>query len=164
MPPPGGFPDVTIKRGVPAARGLTGSMIWGGIVGVTVVGFYLIGQGNIERREIKKERRLARAALIPLLQAEEDVRYVMAKRAAERGKRSPVLQIGSLAITVQSQRMFNSGLPPVVHFHSLIWMFYSTAEDSVRSLPSSQLRNLRADKPATVATRPLKFRAIDSGG
>ena len=83
MPPPGGFPNVTIKRGVPAARGLTGGMIWGGMVAATVLGFFAVGQGNIARREAKKERRLARAALIPLLQAEEDVRYVMAKRAAD---------------------------------------------------------------------------------
>ena len=113
MPPPGGFPDVTIKRGVPAARGLTGSMIWGGIVGVTVVGFYLIGQGNIERREIKKERRLARAALIPLLQAEEDVRYVMAKRAADDKEASLMSGVPGWKVGAS---VYNSGawMPPTL--------------------------------------------------
>lgn len=39
-----------------------------------------IGQTNIARRKDKQELREARFALAPLLQAEEDQRYVEAKR------------------------------------------------------------------------------------
>eukprot|EP00937_MAST-01D_sp_MAST-1D-sp2_P001700 g1700.t1 len=81
MPPKGGFPTVKYARGVPAARGPSGAALWVGGVIATVVGFYVVGQSNIARREYKKEKRLARAALIPLLQAEEDARYVEARRA-----------------------------------------------------------------------------------
>ena len=80
MPPKGGFGQVPFARGVPKSRGPSGAAIWAGGLLATVVGFYVVGQSNIARREYKKEKRLARAALIPLLQAEEDARYVAARR------------------------------------------------------------------------------------
>jgi hypothetical protein len=40
-----------------------------------------LGQSNIERRNQRKELRETRYAIAPLLQAEEDLRYVEARRA-----------------------------------------------------------------------------------
>ena len=39
-------------------------------------GYYQVIQGNIERRQLKEERRERRAAILPFLQAEEDIRYL----------------------------------------------------------------------------------------
>ncbi len=38
-------------------------------------GFYLLGQSNIETRKFNQDKRERRAAIIPFLQAEEDVKY-----------------------------------------------------------------------------------------
>jgi NADH dehydrogenase (ubiquinone) 1 alpha subcomplex subunit 13 len=43
-------------------------------------GFYTIGQTNIANRNYKIEKRNARIALLPLLQAEEDASYVIARK------------------------------------------------------------------------------------
>ena len=58
-------------------------------------------------------RRLARAALIPLLQAEEDVRYVIAKRAAD--EKEAELMSGVPGWKVGAS-VFNSGawMPPTL--------------------------------------------------
>ena len=42
-------------------------------------GFYRVGQCNLERNAAKKEKREARMAIVPYLQAEEDARAVAAK-------------------------------------------------------------------------------------
>lgn len=57
-----------------------------------VYGFYQIGQGNARRRGLKEEKQLARAVLIPFLQAEEDRRYTAA--LAERVKAEDKIMSG----------------------------------------------------------------------
>lgn len=60
---------------------------------------FIFIQGNSQRREIKEEKRAVRAALIPLLQAEEDLRYVNDKAKLEHEDASlPKGFINSLAI------------------------------------------------------------------
>mmetsp|Transcript_34842 Transcript_34842/g.85313 ORF Transcript_34842/g.85313 Transcript_34842/m.85313 type:complete len:146 (-) Transcript_34842:79-516(-) len=77
-PPPGGYPSVRYARRIPNT-GPTGIAFFGAYLGAMVYGFYQIGQGNAERRGLKEEKLMARAILIPFLQAEEDRRYVAAK-------------------------------------------------------------------------------------
>ena len=42
-------------------------------------GFYKIGENNAERRALKQEKLTARQTLLPVLQAEEDRRYVLSR-------------------------------------------------------------------------------------
>ena len=81
MPPPGGFPNVKYARAVPGSRGPTGPMLYCAAVFAVVYGFYMIGQTNIANRKYKLEKRNARIAIMPLLQAEEDASYVIARKA-----------------------------------------------------------------------------------
>ena len=56
-------------------------------------------QGNAQRREAKEEKRVVRAALIPFLQAEEDIRYVNDKTKLDHDDASlPKGFVNSLAI------------------------------------------------------------------
>ncbi|KAJ8603504.1 hypothetical protein CTAYLR_005117 [Chrysophaeum taylorii] len=73
MPPPGGYPEVIATRGI-GPRGPPGWAIWLGATFATVFGLYRVGEGNRERNAAKKMKREARMAIIPYLQAEEDVR------------------------------------------------------------------------------------------
>lgn len=76
MPPPGGFGKVNFKASVPKSRGPPGWFVFSALGFMTVYGFYQIGQTNIERRRLKKEKRELRIALLPFLQAEEDVIFL----------------------------------------------------------------------------------------
>jgi NADH dehydrogenase (ubiquinone) 1 alpha subcomplex subunit 13 len=53
-------------------------------------GFYLLGQSNIETRKFNQDKRERRAAIIPFLQAEEDVKYNH-KLAAQREVEAKVM-------------------------------------------------------------------------
>ena len=78
MPPAGGYPDVIFKKAT-INRGPDGWMIWVGSLLTVAFGFYRVGQCNLERNAAKKEKREARMAIVPYLQAEEDARAVAAK-------------------------------------------------------------------------------------
>eukprot|EP00614_Pseudopedinella_elastica_P006435 CAMPEP_0172611286 /NCGR_PEP_ID=MMETSP1068-20121228/30991_1 /TAXON_ID=35684 /ORGANISM="Pseudopedinella elastica, Strain CCMP716" /LENGTH=111 /DNA_ID=CAMNT_0013415217 /DNA_START=105 /DNA_END=440 /DNA_ORIENTATION=+ len=78
MPPPGGYPQIQYAAR-PTPRGPSGAVIWGASILCVSVGFYRVGQTNIERRAERAEVREARYAIAPLLQAEEDLRYVEAR-------------------------------------------------------------------------------------
>jgi NADH dehydrogenase (ubiquinone) 1 alpha subcomplex subunit 13 len=71
LPPSGGFPPIHYKRYLPP-RGPPGILFFVGGALIMSVGLYVVGQGNIARRELKREKILGRMNLIPLLQAEED--------------------------------------------------------------------------------------------
>ncbi|GAB1519884.1 hypothetical protein RhiTH_002955 [Rhizoctonia solani] len=71
MPPPGGFEAIKYKRSLPF-RGPSGAVLLGGIAAVCAYGFYKVGKGNLERRELKRENTWARIYLVPLLLAEGD--------------------------------------------------------------------------------------------
>lgn len=86
-PPPGGFPSIRYARRVPST-GPAGATVFGVALMVMGYGLYKVGQGNRERRALKEEKKAARMAVVPALQAEEDRRYleVEAKRREEEAK------------------------------------------------------------------------------
>ncbi|CAM9284551.1 unnamed protein product [Ectocarpus sp. 6 AP-2014] len=78
--PKGGFPKIQISRQLPSGRGPRGSVVLGLVTVTMAVGYYKLGQANKARRAEQHEKRLARIALMPMLQAEEDRKAVLAKR------------------------------------------------------------------------------------
>ena len=81
MPPPGGYPKIDYgfaRTGLPK-RGPPGWMIWGGFIAFTTYGFIQLAIGNRRNNRSKIEKREGRMALVPLLQAEEDVRFLRAR-------------------------------------------------------------------------------------
>eukprot|EP00241_Pyramimonas_parkeae_P009345 CAMPEP_0114256966 /NCGR_PEP_ID=MMETSP0058-20121206/18462_1 /TAXON_ID=36894 /ORGANISM="Pyramimonas parkeae, CCMP726" /LENGTH=145 /DNA_ID=CAMNT_0001371623 /DNA_START=110 /DNA_END=547 /DNA_ORIENTATION=+ len=75
MPPPGGFPAVRFARRLPNT-GPSGAAVFAVSALIMGYGFYKVGQGNIYRRHLKAEKAAARESLLPLLQAEEDRRFM----------------------------------------------------------------------------------------
>ncbi|KAI9436618.1 hypothetical protein H4582DRAFT_1962142, partial [Lactarius indigo] len=71
MPPTGGFEAVMCKRN-PPLREPSGLAILGGVTALCAYGFYRIGEGNIEKRELQREEIWSRIHLGPLLLAEGD--------------------------------------------------------------------------------------------
>ncbi|KAI0307044.1 B16.6 subunit of GRIM-19, NADH:ubiquinone oxidoreductase [Multifurca ochricompacta] len=71
MPPVGGFEAVRYKRNLPL-RGPSGLAILGGVTALCAYGFYRVGKGNIEKRELQREKIWSRIHLVPLLLAEGD--------------------------------------------------------------------------------------------
>ncbi|KAI0650523.1 GRIM-19 [Trametes meyenii] len=71
MPPPGGFEAIKYKRNLPF-RGPSGLAILGGVTAVCAYGFYRVGKGNLEKRELQREKVWSRIHLVPLLLAEGD--------------------------------------------------------------------------------------------
>ncbi|KAF9651068.1 hypothetical protein BDM02DRAFT_3091952 [Thelephora ganbajun] len=86
MPPAGGFENVKYKRNLPF-RGPSGLVILGGVTAICAYGFYRIGLGNLEKRELQRENVWSRIHLVPLLLAEGDrdaYRRQLAADARER--------------------------------------------------------------------------------
>ncbi|KII95007.1 hypothetical protein PLICRDRAFT_128409 [Plicaturopsis crispa FD-325 SS-3] len=71
MPPAGGFEAVKYKRNLPF-RGPGGIVVLGGVAAVCTYGWYQLGKGNLERRELQREKTWSRIHLVPLLLAEGD--------------------------------------------------------------------------------------------
>ncbi|KAI0638396.1 GRIM-19 [Trametes polyzona] len=71
MPPPGGFEAVKYKRNLPF-RGPSALVILGGVTAVCAYGFYRVGKGNLQKRELQREKVWSRIHLVPLLLAEGD--------------------------------------------------------------------------------------------
>ncbi|KAI1432990.1 NADH-ubiquinone oxidoreductase subunit [Xylaria sp. CBS 124048] len=86
MPPVGGYGPVQYKRNLPANGFRPGA--WLLAMGVVMTyGFYKLGQGVKEQKELAREKMWSRIHLIPLLQAEEDrdlVRRHLADQAREK--------------------------------------------------------------------------------
>ncbi|RLN14345.1 hypothetical protein BBJ28_00022634 [Nothophytophthora sp. Chile5] len=76
MPPPGGFKSVKFVRNGPATRGPPGWTLFLGTFVLTSVGYFLVGKHNKHQREVLKEERERRIALLPFLQAEADVEFL----------------------------------------------------------------------------------------
>merc|ERR1712216_597131 len=72
-----------------ARRGPSGAAMFAAGAAFIMFGMYKVGQGNIERRELREEKFAARRAIVPLLQAEEERRWAQAK--AERDAREAEL-------------------------------------------------------------------------
>jgi len=71
LPPPGGFEAVRYKRNLPL-KGPSGLVILAGVTLICGYGFYKVGQGNLEKRELKREKAWSRIHLVPMLLAEGD--------------------------------------------------------------------------------------------
>ncbi|KAF8897810.1 GRIM-19 [Infundibulicybe gibba] len=71
MPPAGGFEAVKYKRNLPF-RGPGAMVILGGVSAICIYGFYRLGKGNLEKRELQREKVWSRIHLVPLLMAEGD--------------------------------------------------------------------------------------------
>jgi NADH dehydrogenase (ubiquinone) 1 alpha subcomplex subunit 13 len=82
MPPPGGYPSVLFAK-AQKNRGPEGWVIWLGAMAVVAVGFYRVGQTNLERNAAKREKREARMNIVPYLQAEEDRRFCTGEAACD---------------------------------------------------------------------------------
>eukprot|EP00252_Welwitschia_mirabilis_P014416 TRINITY_DN31687_c0_g1_i1.p1 TRINITY_DN31687_c0_g1~~TRINITY_DN31687_c0_g1_i1.p1 ORF type:complete len:140 (+),score=23.79 TRINITY_DN31687_c0_g1_i1:110-529(+) len=109
-PPPGGFPPVRYARRIPN-KGPGAVAVFLASIGIITYGMYKVGQGNKERNQLKREKFAGRSAILPLLQAEEDLRFVKAwqaylKEEAEIMKDVPGWKVG--------ESVYNSGrwVPP----------------------------------------------------
>ncbi|KAI7964497.1 hypothetical protein MJO29_002595 [Puccinia striiformis f. sp. tritici] len=71
LPPVGGYEPIKFKRNLPI-RGPSGSLIMSGVFVTCLYGFYRYGQGNLEKRELKRENMWSRIHLVPILTAEND--------------------------------------------------------------------------------------------
>ncbi|KAF8915362.1 GRIM-19, partial [Mucidula mucida] len=71
LPPPGGFEAIKYRRNLPF-RGPGALTILAGVTAISAFGFYKLGMGNIEKRELQREKVWSRIHLIPLLLAEAD--------------------------------------------------------------------------------------------
>ncbi|XP_010413900.1 PREDICTED: NADH dehydrogenase [ubiquinone] 1 alpha subcomplex subunit 13-B [Camelina sativa] len=74
-PPPGGFAPVRYARRI-SNTGPSAMAIFLTFSGAFAWGMYQVGQGNKIRRALKEEKYAARRAILPILQAEEDERFV----------------------------------------------------------------------------------------
>ncbi|KAI8987949.1 GRIM-19 [Mycotypha africana] len=71
LPPQQGFPEIRYRRYLPK-RGPSGLVLLLGVTAISGFGFYRLFQGNLERRELKRENLWSRIHLVPLLTAESD--------------------------------------------------------------------------------------------
>ena len=110
MPPPGGYPSVLFAK-AQKDRGPEGWKIWAAAMAVVAVGFYRVGQTNLERNAAKREKREARMSMVPYLQAEEDRRFC-ASEDAEDAEEARVME-GVKGWTV-GESVYSSGVwePP----------------------------------------------------
>jgi NADH dehydrogenase (ubiquinone) 1 alpha subcomplex subunit 13 len=71
MPPAGGFQPIKYQRNLPF-RGPGAMAILAGVTTISAYGFYRLGKGNLEKRELQREKVWSRIHLVPLLLAEGD--------------------------------------------------------------------------------------------
>uniref|UniRef100_A0A1B9FUC1 NADH dehydrogenase [ubiquinone] 1 alpha subcomplex subunit 13 n=1 Tax=Kwoniella bestiolae CBS 10118 TaxID=1296100 RepID=A0A1B9FUC1_9TREE len=71
MPPPGGYEAIKYKRNLPV-RGVGGAVVFSTVAAICAFGFWRVGAGNVEKRELKREQAWSRINLVPLLLAEQD--------------------------------------------------------------------------------------------
>lgn len=68
--------QIQISRQLPAGRGPRGSVVLGLVTLTMAVGYYKLGQANKGRRAEKHEKRMARIALMPMLQVRGGARHI----------------------------------------------------------------------------------------
>ncbi|CAD6568261.1 MAG: hypothetical protein TREMPRED_004410 [Tremellales sp. Tagirdzhanova-0007] len=71
MPPSGGYAQIKYKRNLPL-RGPSGLVTFSVVGLICTYGFWRVGQGNLEKKELKRELAWSRIHLVPLLLAEQD--------------------------------------------------------------------------------------------
>jgi len=109
-PPPGGFKSVRFVRHI-SNNGPTGITLLIVATAVISYGMYQVGQGNIKRRAYKKEKLDARIAILPFIQAEEDMRYVELQRKFMEEEEKVMAQVPGWKV---GENVYNSGrwMPP----------------------------------------------------
>eukprot|EP00294_Goniomonas_avonlea_P017606 CAMPEP_0114541382 /NCGR_PEP_ID=MMETSP0114-20121206/1276_1 /TAXON_ID=31324 /ORGANISM="Goniomonas sp, Strain m" /LENGTH=137 /DNA_ID=CAMNT_0001725617 /DNA_START=3 /DNA_END=416 /DNA_ORIENTATION=+ len=109
MPPKEGYPPIRTGRHLPR-RGPHPLVAGAIITSFMTYGMYLVIQANKERRALANEKRMARRAIVPYLQAEEDARMVVEterlhKIEAEIMKNVPGWEVGKSVYHNPNPRM-----------------------------------------------------------
>ncbi|CAO1634746.1 unnamed protein product [Sympodiomycopsis kandeliae] len=83
LPPKGGYEPIRYRRNIPT-KGPSGVAILGGVFAICAYGFWKVGQGNVEKRELRREHVWSRIHILPLLTAEADRDAYRRQLAQER--------------------------------------------------------------------------------
>ncbi|TFK99192.1 GRIM-19 [Pterulicium gracile] len=86
MPPAGGFDSIKYKRNLPF-RGPGAFVILGTVAAISGFGFWRLGLGNLEKRELQREKVWSRIHIVPLLLAEGDRDAYRRQQAATERER-----------------------------------------------------------------------------
>ncbi|CDF32270.1 GRIM-19 superfamily protein, accessory subunit of the mitochondrial membrane respiratory chain NADH dehydrogenase, involved in animal cell death programs [Chondrus crispus] len=78
--PKGGYAPINVARNVPKSIGGSAGLLLVGTAAMMSYGFYKVGTFNVKRRMLRQEKKEVRFAITPLLQAEEDVRFVAQRK------------------------------------------------------------------------------------
>lgn len=89
-PPPGGFPAIRIDRRLPST-GPAGATIFAVGAVVSAYGYYKLYHHIQQRKADRLDLELTRAPVIPVLQAEDDIKWV-ARRKVELDEESRVMK------------------------------------------------------------------------
>ncbi|KAJ9058857.1 hypothetical protein DSO57_1008074 [Entomophthora muscae] len=90
LPPKGGYDFIRYQRNLPK-HGPSGAVLFGGLLAMTVFGYYRIALGKEERRELHREKTWARIHLVPLLTAEND-RDLYRRRLASLSREREIMK------------------------------------------------------------------------
>uniref|UniRef100_A0A7S3LFL8 NADH dehydrogenase [ubiquinone] 1 alpha subcomplex subunit 13 n=1 Tax=Amphora coffeiformis TaxID=265554 RepID=A0A7S3LFL8_9STRA len=102
MPPPGGFPKINWNAQL-RSRGPSGFALWAGATALILYGFTRVGATNKESSAEKLLERQARYAMAPILQEEEDRKYLAAQKEVLK-KEAEILQGATLPPIYLSDR------------------------------------------------------------
>eukprot|EP01113_Clastostelium_recurvatum_P015728 TRINITY_DN1882_c0_g1_i3.p1 TRINITY_DN1882_c0_g1~~TRINITY_DN1882_c0_g1_i3.p1 ORF type:complete len:132 (-),score=28.22 TRINITY_DN1882_c0_g1_i3:146-520(-) len=79
-PPASGFGRINYRRMLASSRGPSGIQMFLGVAAMFAFGMVQVNRYHKEREAVAAERLEARMAIMPVLQAEEDQRYVAARQ------------------------------------------------------------------------------------
>ena len=77
-------------------------------------GYYAVGQGNLRNAELSKEKQIARAEIVPFLQAEEDRRYCKNMEIANQKEREIMKNVPNWKVG-ESVYKGNRWVPPATN-------------------------------------------------
>ncbi|PLW16617.1 hypothetical protein PCANC_10398 [Puccinia coronata f. sp. avenae] len=113
LPPAGGYEPIKFKRNLPI-RGPSGTLIISGVFATCLYGFYRYGQGNVEKRELKRENMWSRIHLVPILTAEND-RDLFRRQRAQLDREREIMKDDPNWVVGQS--VYNTKLSPAFPTH-----------------------------------------------
>eukprot|EP00285_Hemiselmis_virescens_P013523 CAMPEP_0173391904 /NCGR_PEP_ID=MMETSP1356-20130122/18648_1 /TAXON_ID=77927 ORGANISM="Hemiselmis virescens, Strain PCC157" /NCGR_SAMPLE_ID=MMETSP1356 /ASSEMBLY_ACC=CAM_ASM_000847 /LENGTH=192 /DNA_ID=CAMNT_0014349599 /DNA_START=8 /DNA_END=586 /DNA_ORIENTATION=+ len=90
-PPPGGFPPIDTERKSTNTPNIPSWAIIGLTISMMGYGFYGVWVGNRERRALKLEKWFIRTTMLPLVQSEEDVKF-LARQAKKRAREAEIMK------------------------------------------------------------------------
>ncbi|GAA5876763.1 hypothetical protein JCM5296_003268 [Sporobolomyces johnsonii] len=71
LPPAGGYNPIKYKRNLPT-KGPSGAIVFSAVAAICAFGFWRVGLGNLEKRELQREKAWSRIHLVPAMMAEAD--------------------------------------------------------------------------------------------